>query len=273
MRAVLCALLAIAGLSPPARADGPDPRRRVAVLEFRSGSSALAGVDDRLAGLLGKATSLVIVDADAARRSYGTNLDRDLVACAGAASCVARIGQKLGVREVLLVGVSEFGDVILTLQRIEVRRGRVLNRIAEALEPGAAPDERAMGRYLKRLMPSSDFRRWGVIRIDSNVDGADLTIDRMPRGRTPVEPLKLRAPAIYDIRVSKPGYVDFSASVEVPPEGTIRVETRLARREDPAWYKRWWVAAIAGTVLVGGVTTVVVVSRGSQDTVPLSVHF
>lgn len=272
MRVLLCALLIVAGLAPPARADGPDPRRRVAVLEFRSGSAALSGVDDRLAGLLGKATSLEIIDGDGARRSYGANLDRDLVACAGAAGCVARIGGKLRAREVLLVGVSEFGDVILTLQRIEVRRGRVLNRIAEALEPGAAPDDKAMERYLKRLMPSSDFMRWGVIRIDANVDGADLTIDRMPRGRTPLPPLKLRAPARYDLRVSKPGYVDFSASVDVPPEGTIRVQTRLERREDPAWYKRWWAVGLAGTLVVGAATTVVLVTR-DQETVPISIDF
>jgi hypothetical protein len=171
MRSIF-AIAVICAVAGRAAAGGPDPHRRVAVLEFRSGSAELTGIDERLSAQLGKATSLVIVDADAARRDYGANLDRDLAACAGAGSCVARIGARLKVAEVLLVGVSEFGDVILTLQRVDVARARVVNRIAEALEPGSAPDEAAVARYLKRLMPGSDYVRWGVIRIDANVDGA-----------------------------------------------------------------------------------------------------
>ena len=269
---VIAAIALLCALAAPARADGPDPRRRIAVLEFRSGSAALTGIDARLAAQLGKATSLTIVDGDAARRAYGT-LDRDLVACAGAGSCVARIGKRLGVVEVLLVGVSEFGDVILTLQRIDVRRGRVVNRVAEALEPGAAPDDQAVGRYLKRLMPTSDFIRWGEIRIDANVDGADVTVNNMPRGRTPLPPLKLRAPNSYDIKVSKPGYVPFGANVHVPADGSMRVKADLGRRSDPAWYSRWWVAAIAGTVVVGGTAAIFVATRDAPSDVPTVVVF
>jgi hypothetical protein len=265
--AVLCALTTAAG------ADAPDPKRRVAVLEFRSGSAELTGIDARLAAQLGKSTSLTIVDGDAARRAYGGTLDRDLVACAGAGSCVARVGKKLGVVEVLLVGVSEFGDVILTLQRIDVRRGRVVNRVAEALEPGAAPDDVAVGRYLKRLMPTSDFIRWGEIRIDANVDGADVMVNNMPRGRTPLPPLRLRAPASYDIKVSKPGYVPFGANVHVPADGSMRVKAALGRRSDPAWYSRWWVAAIAGTVVVGGTAAIFVATRDAPSDVPTVVVF
>jgi hypothetical protein len=264
-------MLIVCALAAPAAAGGPDPKRRVAVLEFRSGSAALTGIDARLAALLAKQTSLAIVDGDAARRAYGAGLDRDLVACAGTGSCVARIGKRLAVAEVLLVGVSEFGDVILTLQRVDVGRGRVVNRIAEALEPGAAPDDQAIGRYLKRLMPGSDFIRWGEIRIDANVDGADVLVDNLPRGRTPLPPLRLRAPATYEIQVEKKGYVPFGASVRVPADGSMRVKAVLGRRGEAAWYSRWWVAALAGTVVVGAATTAFIVTRDSPGDVPVVV--
>jgi len=273
MKAPLAALAAAALLvasTPRASAGGPpDPRRKVAVLAYRAGSSALAGVDDRLAKLLARSTSLQVIDGDAARRSYGANLDRDLVACEGKADCVARIGAKLDAVEVLLVGISEFGDVILTLQRVDVRRARVLNRIAEAMEPGLAPDPGAIDRYLKRLMPTTDFVRWGIIHIDSNVDGADVSVDKMPRGKTPLPPLKLRAPASYEVQVVKSGYLPFSAVIKVPPDGETRVQTHLTRREPVAWYKRWWVAAIAGTVVIGAATVTVMAVQGSPDSVPV----
>ena len=95
----------------------PDPKRKIAVLEFRSGSAELSGIGERCATQLSRLTSLDVLDQKQARASYGGDLDGALVKCQGDAACVAQIGVKLGVDELLLVGVAEFGDVILTLQR------------------------------------------------------------------------------------------------------------------------------------------------------------
>jgi hypothetical protein len=269
----LCIALLLAGAARRAAAEDPDPKRRVAVLEFRSGSVELAEIDERIAALLSKLTSLDVVDAVTARKVYGAQLDRDLVSCEGGPRCVARIGKKLDAVEVLMVGVSEFGDVILTLQRIETRTGAVASRIAEALEPGSDPSQEALSKYLERVMPRSDFLRYGMIRIRSNVAGAAVTIDSKPRGLTPVEPLKVRAPASYEIRVSKPGYITFSARVLVPPDGNIDVRTDLTTRTGGAWYSRWWVAAIAGTVVVGAATGAVLILRDDPLDVPVTIRF
>lgn len=270
---VLCIGFLLAGTAARVGAQDPDPKRRVAVLEFRSGSVELAQIDERIAALLGKLTSLDVVDAVTARKVYGPQLDRDLVSCEGGPGCVARIGKKLDAVEVLMVGVSEFGDVILTLQRIDTRTGAVASRIAEALEPGSHPGQEALSKYLERVMPRSDFLRYGMIRIRSNVTGASVTIDSKPRGLTPVEPLKVRAPASYEIRVSKPGYITFSARVLVPPDGNIDVRTDLSTRSDSAWYSRWWVAAIAGSVVIGAATGAVLIMRENPSTVPITVRF
>lgn len=270
---IACAASIMTGTAGLAGADDPDPKRRVAVLEFRSGSVELAGIDGRIAALLGKITSLDVVDGVTARKIYGAQLDRDLVSCEGGPRCVARLGKKLDAVEVLMVGVSEFGDVIMTLQRIDARTGAVASRIAEALEPGTHPDEEALHKYLERVMPRSDFLRYGTIRVRSNVDGAKVTIDSKARGLTPVQPLKVRAPASYEIRVSKPGYITFSARVLVPPDGNIDVRTDLTTRTDSAWYKQWWVAAIAGTVVVGAATGAVLIMRDDPTDVPVVISF
>ncbi|MCE9572315.1 MAG: PEGA domain-containing protein [Deltaproteobacteria bacterium] len=267
----LAAAIAVALIAAPAAAD-PNPKRPVAVLEYRSGSSALAGVDSRLAAILRKRTSLQIIDADNARALI-PRLDADVVACAGEGACVARIGAKLKVREVLLVGVSEFGDVILTLQRIDVTDRKVAGRLAEAVAENASPSDDDLAGYLQRVMPRSDFLRFGIIRIDANLRGAEVIVGGEKRGTTPVDAIKVQAPATYDIRLTKAGFTPFRASVAVPPDGEVRVKAELTRKGGGgAWYGRWWVATLAGAVVLGAVGTGVWYSTREPTEVPVGGH-
>lgn len=263
--------VALALIAAPVAAD-PDPRRPVAVLEYRSGSSALAGIDTRLTAMLRKRTSLAIIDADSAR-ALVPRLDADIVACAGEGACVARIGAKLKAREVLLVGVSEFGDVILTLQRIDVAGRKVTGRLAEAVAENASPTDDDLAGYLQRVMPRSDFLRFGIIRIDANLRGAEVVIGGENRGTTPVQAIKVPAPATYDIRLSKSGFTPFRASVAVPPDGEVRVKAELTRKGGSgAWYGRWWVATLAGAVVLGAVGTGVWLGTREPTEVPVGGH-
>ena len=86
----------------------------------------------------------------------------------------------------------------------------------------------------------------------ANLAGAAVTVGGQPRGVTPIAALKLRAPATYDIRVEKAGYVAFSTKVALPPDSEIKVEAELSRRsKGEAWYQRWYVLAAAGLVVAG----------------------
>lgn len=252
-----------------ARAEegGADPRRTVVVLAFRTGAADLPSIDRRLADILRARTSLEVIDAVDARRRYGDRLDSDVVDCSGEARCIAGIGRKLGAREVILVGVSRFGDVILTLQRIDVQGREVRGRIAEAMAPDATPDVATLLEYLQRVLPKSDFLRFGVLRIQANIAGAQVVIGGEKRGRTPLAPLRLPAPERYDIRITKKGYTAFEAATSVPPDGDVVVRATLARAET-AWYKRWWVWTLAGAVVV---STVAVVVLAQDDEVPVSI--
>jgi hypothetical protein len=261
-------VLAMAGTATA----GPDPKRKVAVLEYRSGSSALPHIDKRFAEILGKRTSLKIMDADAARAAF-SRLDADVVACEGDGDCVARIGAKLHVDEVLLVGITQFGDVILTLQRIDVDERKVQSRIAETLAQKSTPNENDLVGYLTRVMPPEDFLRYGVIRIDANLAGAAVMVSGENRGETPVAPLKVKAPASYDLRITKDGFVPFHLDVNVPPDGEVTVKADLTREgEHVAWYGRWWVATLAGVVVLGAVGTGVWYGTRSPTEVPVGGH-
>lgn len=262
--------VAISAAAGPAAAAPAPSGRKVAVLEFRAGSAALPHVGMRMAGLLRRRTSLSIIDVEDARRMYGTGLDRDVARCGGGAACIAAIGAKLGAHEVLLIGVSRFGDVILTMQRIRVSDHKVLARVAESLAVGATPSGAGLLDYAHRIMPQTDFRRWGVIRIDANVPGATVIIGHRRRGMTPLAPVRVPAPATYPIAVTKPGYIHFEATVAVPPNAEVRVRPVLSHKR--RWYQSWWVAAIAGTVVAGTVTTAVILSQSGNDQVPVTIH-
>jgi hypothetical protein len=254
MRALIMTVLAVLLVSAMVHvAHGdPDPRRKVIVLEYRAGSSALPGMAGRVVAALGKHTSLQVLGPDQTRAAWGDHLDQVLVKCAGEATCVAKIGQKIGAAEVILVGISELGDVILTMQRIDVVGHAVSSRVADSLAAGVVPSEDQISGYTTRLLPPSDFLRFGVIDIVANLSGAAVTVSGEPRGITPLEALHLRAPASYEIRVEKSGYVPFSTRVALPPDGEVKVEAQLSRRGgEAAWYQHWYVLAAAGLVVAG----------------------
>lgn len=240
-----------------------DPRRSVAVLEFRSGAADLPAMSMRIADVLRKKTSLGVLDVDEARRRGGDQLDKQIAECAGEARCIAGIGKGLGASEVLLVGISRFGDVILTLQRIDTE-GEVLARIAEAMAPGTSPSDRAVLAQLMRLMPKNDFYRFGLVRIEASIAGATVLIDGTPRGKTPLGPIRVSAPANHEIQLSKSGYTPFMASLFVPPDAEVEVRPQLTAAES-VWYKRWWVMGAAGVLAASAITVAIISSDGSSD--------
>jgi len=272
MRAVV-AILALAVLASTAHAD-PDPKRKVCVLEYRSGSSALPGVAKRLIDEMAKQTSLQLLGPDQARTVYGDQLDQAVVKCAGDAECIAQIGRKIGVAEVVLVGISELGDVILTMQRIDANAKTVVTRVADSLAAKATPSEDQINGYLTRLLAPGDFVRYGVIDIVANLAGASVTVGGENRGLTPIQPLKLHAPATYTIRVEKTDYVPFTTKVALPPDGEIKVEAELSKRgAGSAWYQRWYVLAGAGLLVAGAAGTAIYFGTRDEasDRVPVTI--
>ena len=267
MRRVCVALLLWSGLVAAA------PKRSIAVLEFRAGTTGIKNAGARLATLLKKGTSRRVVDGTEARRIGGPGIDEAVARCGGESRCIAGIGRKLGVDDVLLVGISDLGDVILALQLVDARDGRAVGRVADSFPQGADPDEATLEAYLKRVFPPEDFLRYGTLRITANVDGAVVEIGGKPRGVTPIEPLTIPAPSTVDVRLSKDGYGDFRARIDLLPESAVEVRPMLTPDSGSAWYQKWWVWTIAGVVVAGGVTTAVLLSQPSPSNVPVVVRF
>ncbi len=266
MKAFAVIALVLAVSSQIARADD-DPKRKVVVLEYRSGSAALIGISSRFATTMTKLTSLDVVSPAQAKTLYGEQLEQTVVRCAGEPECVSKVGAKLGASEVVLIGVSELGDVILTMQRIDVRSHKVISRIADSLGSDVAPSTDQVEMYLTRLLPPGDFLRFGVIDIHSSEDGALVSVGGKERGVTPIPPLKLQAPATYAVKVEKRGFVPFTTTVRLPPEVELKVNAELSLRGGSShWYQKWYVLTAAGLLVAGAAGGTIYVMTQRDDT-------
>jgi hypothetical protein len=233
-------------------------RPRVALVEHRAGVTRAVDLAARMSAILERAAAVDVVSPAEAHRRLRGQLGAEIANCAGDPACVAKVGQQLQVDEVILVGISQLGDVIVALQRISVASRAVEGRIADALPPEVEPTDEVLLGYLKRLLPPENFRRFGAIRVRANVLGAEVLIDGLVRGVTPLAALKVDAPHRYRLKVRKPGYLDFTASLEVQPDGVVEVTPEIQRRPPtPAWYQRWWVWGLAGVVVAGTTTALI----------------
>jgi hypothetical protein len=266
MRFLLVALLVSCAVAAHA-----DEKRTVAVLEYRAGARGARDIGLKLARLLRETASLKIVDGQEARRKLGPKVDNELAKCGGEAMCVGAIGEQLGADEVLLVGVSQLGDIIIALSRIDAKRGQAGARLAESLpQDKEITDEQALG-WLRQLFPPEVFRRYGSIAIDANQEGAAVSLNNEPAGKTPLpEPVKVRAPATYNLKVAKNGFVPFEARVDVLPDANVAVHATLVKesREVP-WFKRWYVWAIVGGVVAAGAAGTAIYFGTRVESTPL----
>jgi hypothetical protein len=223
-----------------------------------------------MAEALADLTSHKVVSPAEARRRLGAVVDAEVAHCKGEPSCIARIGARLGCQEVILVGVSQLGDLILAIQRIDVSSGKVLNRLADSIKSRRQVPRQTLVRYLRRLLPPKDFKRYGTIIIKTTDEGDEVYLDEFFRGKTPIAPLKVSAPGRYEVRVKRPGHSDFIARLDVLPDAAVEVTPTLSRISAPLkWYEHWWVWALVGGVVAGTATAVAVVSASQgPDSVP-----
>ena len=267
---LLCLALFTVLLPAPARGAS----RTIAVLEFRSGARGVPSISKNVAKRLARLTSHMIIPPSEARRLLGASVDGDVANCKGEAPCIAAIGRRLRCDEIVLVGISQLGDTILAFQRIDVASGRVMARLADSLGHRRRIKTAALDRYLRKLLPPEDFKRYGRIAILTSAMGDKVFVDEQYRGQTPLPPLKVPAPGRYSIRVQRQGHDDFMARLDVLPDALVEVTPTLGRKSEPTkWYQRWWVWAIVGGVVVGSATTAIVLTASqSPDQVPAVVR-
>lgn len=246
----------------------------VAVLEFRAGVSEQADFADRVVDLLRAKSMAQVLSPQDCRRMLGPGTDAMVADCKENPTCFAKMGRKLGASEVLLIGMTEFGTVLVNLTRIQTADAKTLSSVDMDVQLGEALPKLRIYQILRKLYPDEFFRRYGTLEVTANEKGAAVRLGDRLMGRTPLDPLQLEAPRKYEITVSKPGFVPFAATVDLVPNARLRLDARLSpegKSAAGAWYTRGWVIALATGVVVTASAAVWWYGHASPSDVPASV--
>ncbi len=229
----------------------------IAVLEYRAGVTELPDLADRFVELLRDKTNYEVLSPQDCRRMVGTGLDARVQECKEDPACFSRMGKKLGASEILLIRLTEFGTVLINVSRTIVQQEKKEGMVDLDVELGGNLTKLQVYRILRRIFPEESFRRYGTLEIKSNQKGATVILDDRPVGQTPIEPMRLQAPRTYGIELTKPGFIPFSAKVDLVPNSRMELNAQLAPEGSGStvvWYRRWWVIPVATTLVlaVGG---------------------
>ncbi len=244
MKRALATLL-MCTLGASAYADAP--KRRIAVLEYRAGARGAPEVGTQLASQLASTSIYEVIDPAQARRTLGAGVDAEVARCSGAPACVAEIARRLNAQEVLLVGVSQLGDVVLALA---ARR-----RASRAGDRAPGRDRCRPTNHRRRTtssigcISSSPPRASGAMaRSASSATSTarrSVSTARAAARRRCADALRVPAPGSYRVRLDKAGFDPFQARIEVPPDATVEVRATLSHGNMP-------VVLVQAVVRVGG---------------------
>jgi len=229
----LAVAVVVAGLHSPVRADQPR-KRPIAVLELRS-----RGLDADLAASL---TELIVREVDRSGLFTTISLDdiramlqhaenSNMLGCDDAA-CLAEIGGALGVELLLAGSVGRIGSThVISMRLIDVKQSRVLVRQEKTVQ-GEVDDligasRQAVSRLLQPLMD----RAAGELALTCVEEGAEVYVDDMMIGTTPLEPRTIPG-GFHTIKVKKDSFIVFGRDVLVRPEQTTRLDVELIPSPD-----------------------------------------
>ena len=160
---------------------------------------------------------------------------------------------------------------------------------------GASDFARALDAYQRFLdaaspdNPDVDFAAGRVERLQKlvghvvvagAVPGSAVALDGQPVGKAPLPSALVVNPGRHSLELTHDGYARFRTAVDVPVGGSTTVAARqledvkVVRVAAPVaaekpLYKRWWLwTAVGGAVVVAGVITAVVLTRGPDNGTP-----
>jgi hypothetical protein len=223
VRSILLALLSLA-CAAPALAE-----RTCALLPLPSADApeVAAALEATVRIELGEIEDLSLVDetTTTSRLALADPCDIDDL------QCLAESGVRAEVMLVVVAGRTQEGA---RLRVVDVRAGRV---VSEQTVPaaGASVDGNAIRAALTRMLEPERWR--GSLLVTTNPAGAEIAVDGVSRGHTPMgAPLDDLAPGRHEVVARFPGHVDASRFVEVVFGDSTVLDLRLepiARDEEP----------------------------------------
>jgi hypothetical protein len=143
------------------------------------------------------------------------------------------------------------------------------------------PDSRDAADVQARIDRIVAAHLTGALTVRCDPAGAAVSVDGKPAGVTPITAAPLAA-GDHTVRVSAPGYVPREIAVTIGASASSEVECALALvpavaapapppapppvRRGTAWYRKPWVWAVAGAVVIAGGATAYLARPDRPDT-------
>lgn len=191
--------------------------------------------------------------------------------CTGEEKCLTAIGKRLGVEYVVTGTVGSLGDnYVLDIKVVEVASGKSQRIQSDPLR--GSPDELIEGVRVAAYRLLAPQHIHGSLQIQSDLIGAQVTLDGKPIGKTPLPRggVISRLPlGKHRLRVEAPGYDPFDSDVEVHFQKVSPVIVRLLqsdttvatgrvihKKREPIYTKPWFIGAVgvgvvAAAILIG----------------------
>jgi hypothetical protein len=176
-----------------------------------------------------------VVGPAAAEAKLGGAAHRELVRCGDDARCLADRGAKLGVDRVVAGWLRKRGAVYrVALVHADARTGERLGGLEREIPVASRRLQKDVAAAAPGLLAGAEDAT-GVLRVTTDVPGAQVAIDGVVVGRTPVA--HAVKPGKHAVKVALDGFADAEPSwVDVPASAVVEHRPRLYRipaRERP----------------------------------------
>jgi hypothetical protein len=222
-------------VSGPARAAGPaasGPARaaapRVAVVTFDAppqlanmGRSAAESFAQRAAGEGYEVLGPAAVEAKLGRAAHAS-----LVGCGDDATCLADRGAKLGVDRIVGGSLARRGNAYrVAIVNADAKTGQRLGGLEREIPVASRRLQKDVAEAAPGLLQGG-AEPTGVLRITTDTPGAEVTVDDVPVGKTPVA--RVVKPGRHKVKVALPGHADAEpAWVDVGANAIVEHRPRL----------------------------------------------
>jgi hypothetical protein len=268
---MVCAAFVVAASVPalaqpgPAPAGGPEEAldKKIAVWKFDA-----LGIDPEIVQRLETLFRLELDRLDRVPLTSRRDIESKITAaeqnCTGEEKCLSAIGKRLNVDYVVTGTVGSLGDnYVLTIKAVDVATGKSQKIQSPPLK--GTPDELIEGVRVAAYSLLAPDQLHGSLQIQSDLVGANVTLDGKPVGKTPLANQGVIGKLTlgkHKLHVEAKDYAPFDDDVDVHFQKVSPVVVRLVgssqavatgrtvtREHDPIYERPWFV--VGAGVIVG----------------------
>ena len=266
---LVIAMVALASVAGDAHAQ-PAPEelldKKIAVWRFDA-----LGIDAEIVQRLETLFRMELDRLDRVPQPSRRDIERSVTSaeqnCTGEEKCLTAIGKRLGVEYVVTGTVGSLGDnYVLNIKVVDVATGKSQRIQSDPLR--GSPDELIEGVRVAAYKLLAPHQIHGSLQIQSDLVGAEVTLDGKSVGKTPLPGGGVIAKlplGKHRLRVEAKGYDPFDSDVDVhfqkvspvvvrllQATGTVGTGRTIREERSPIYTKPWFIAAVgAGAILLG----------------------